>query len=142
MCEKAIEIQKKHKPNIVDIYVCACSCKHIFYIHDYDIDCFNKRNLENVEPHYSAMVKMSEYGGFVAYYNERSDEYLSYIWLPRQDQLQKMVRDKGDILSQLQAIWIFINSFKKEPHSFEQLWLEAIMYWKYKKIWNGKEWIV
>lgn len=75
------------------------------------------------------------YGRSIAY------NAMESIWLPRQDQLQDMIKERnGDVLSQLQDIWIFTNLFKKEPVSFEQLWLEAVMYWKYNKTWNGTDW--
>ena len=63
----------------------------------------------------------------------------SYVWLPRQDQLQEFII-RGDTLSKLQGVWIFVNSFKLEPASMEQLWLMSIMWQKYSKKWNGTTW--
>lgn len=72
------------------------------------------------------------------------------IWLPRQDQLQKMVgKKKADVLLIDLVNWTQDNiQFYKSgvirrlyPNaSMEQLWLAFVMKEKYQKTWNGKEW--
>lgn len=148
MCEKAVEIQKLHNPIAGDIYVCACnSClsnknSTVNIIEPCDVDCLNKRDLSNVELHYVAMVRMSEVGGFTAFYNERRNSFLSYIWLPRQDQLQHMVFNSLDTLSLLQCVWIYVNSAKLSPSSMEELWLRYVMARNYNKEWRVNDWWV
>ena len=121
MCEQAKEIQKAWNPEEGDFYA-------------------------SLVPYgFTGVITQNKLAVFVFAFYEgvNRPERLKYsaTFLPRQDQLQKMVEERnGDILSQLQAIWIFTNSFKKESVSFEQLWLEAVMYWKYNKKWNGTEW--
>jgi len=70
-----------------------------------------------------------------------------YVWLPRQDQIQEMVRkDYENTLDMLCDFYGIITV--DQPTGFqqmfevsmEQLWLVFYMYSKHKKIWNGKEW--
>ena len=66
------------------------------------------------------------------------------IWLPRQDQLQKMIKYKyGDRTISL------LNNFIQFTRvcyahgkywSMEQLWLAFVMKEKYNKIWDGEDW--
>lgn len=151
MCEKAIEIQKLHKPAICDKYICDCgSCKErldIHYIHDYDMDKLNNRDLTNVEPHYSALVRMADVATFVAFYHGRSEEDLSYIWLPQQEDLQGMVDigenrrlyffDRGLSVNNGQNNFLY----KIDGNSMDQLWLAFVMKEKFNKTWDGAEWI-
>ncbi len=82
----------------------------------------------------------------------------SFIWLPRQDQLQEMIK-AGDILLSWGEFWHFME----EPYgrvdgfppgvfkclalrptalfeTWEQLWLAFVMKEKYGKTWNGEDW--
>lgn len=69
------------------------------------------------------------------------------IWLPRQDQLQGMVKIKN-VDSQIKLIiyfYVWLKHFskinpEKEKYSMEQLWLAFVMYEKYQKHWNGTTW--
>ncbi len=62
-----------------------------------------------------------------------------YIWLPRQDQLQKMVTRDGNLpvwkVEEWFHNWIPLGAC---PDSFEQLWLAFVMKEKHNKIWDGK----
>jgi len=151
MCEKAIEVQKLHKPTVCDLYVCSCNaCKERvttpYYIQDYDMDYLNKRDLTNVEPNYAKMVKSADVCTFVAFYHGRCDEDLSYIWLPRQEDLQKMVKENlGELIQGFYDfnydsgfVWLSDAKFT----SMEQLWLAFVMKEKFNKTWNGEEWIL
>jgi len=67
------------------------------------------------------------------------------IWLPRQDQLQDMVKDDfpdlGSILDHVRRFWI--NNTLYYPVDFksmEQLWLAFVMHEKYGKKWDGEDW--
>ncbi len=80
---------------------------------------------------------------------DRTNKLANTTWLPRQDQLQGMVEDKYTFDS---LIWTFHDfiSDEKGTHmriktttvSMEQLWLAFVMFEKFNKTWNGKEWIV
>ena len=71
-----------------------------------------------------------------------------YIWLPRQDQLQDMVKDKFKSIGSIGSMCFHFSRFVdrdlkyKELISMEQLWLAFVMKEKYKKTWNGKEWVL
>ena len=70
------------------------------------------------------------------------------VWLPRQDQLQKLV---GDYYHQVEIIrgYLIRGSFSDllpgladdKLKSMEQLWLTLIMKNQYHKIWNGERWV-
>lgn len=71
-------------------------------------------------------------------------------WLPRQDQLQEMVRGRNPIPAAL--LWDFARweddaSFSRyglkswEDLSFEMLWLAYVMHKLHNKVWNGTDWI-
>lgn len=64
-----------------------------------------------------------------------------YVPVKTQEQLQKMVGGELDTLSQLQGVWIFVNSFKLEPSSMEELWLRYVMYQLYNKTWDKGVWV-
>ena len=72
----------------------------------------------------------------------------TFIWLPRQDQLQEMVHDfEPDILTLLNNFteWCILDRqiwYKESTTSMEQLWLAFVMKKKYNKVWNGNEWAV
>ena len=83
--------------------------------------------------------------------------FRNQIWLPRQDQLQKIVIDGNDYEKLLWRFSKFVfkpdteNDFciKAEPKrvldntfpSMEQLWLSFVMEEKYQKEWNGSKWV-
>lgn len=61
------------------------------------------------------------------------------VWLPRQDQIQKMI-GSYPLLYFLQMLYLkFKPGF--EAKSFEQLWLAFYMLEKHKKIWQKDKWI-
>ena len=159
MNAKAIEVQKLHKPAVCDRYVCACEAcrKNIkvpHYIQDYDMDHLNKRDLTNVYEPYAKMVRDADTCTFVAFYNERHlDEWLSYIWLPTQAQLQDMIGEGFIEKYGLKGFISFFGDFADESEymdngndkrftSMEQLWLAFVMKEKFNKIWDGEEWIL
>lgn len=86
--------------------------------------------------------------GFNTGFSELKEKNI--IWLPRQDQLQAMTKDihpKFEVLD-----WLFTiekwghEHFEKifnspHPQSMEQLWLAYVMFERYSKQWNGKDWI-
>lgn len=65
-------------------------------------------------------------------------------WLPRQDQLQVMVYERG-YNNYFYHHRHFTNFMNKDKNflkflTYEQLWLAFVMYKKYHKIWNGIDW--
>lgn len=63
-------------------------------------------------------------------------------WLPRQDQLQELYCTEYPVT--LECFIQFTKDSGKyweQFKSMEQLWLAFIMKEKYKKTWNGKEWL-
>lgn len=74
-----------------------------------------------------------------------------FDWLPRQDQLQEMIKIKE--CGSLSILVVFYSFAKAIPKiecalgkyniqwSMEQLWLAFVMQEKFNKTWNGKEWV-
>ncbi len=68
------------------------------------------------------------------------------IWLPRQDQLQEMVKDGlawlhvrfDEFVRSRKGEWL--SGEIQDYDSFEQLWLAFVMREKFGKAWDGKEW--
>jgi len=82
-----------------------------------------------------------------------AEGYKDFIWLPRQDQLQEMVKDDTKPL-RAQYIYLlgdFVAWWKNEISekyaikflTFEQMWLAFVMWKKYGKIWDEEkeEWV-
>jgi hypothetical protein len=69
------------------------------------------------------------------------------VWLPRQDQLQDMVKAKGNIAGHyipyalvLSIVEFVGNNITHQFDSMEQLWMAFVMKEKYNKVWNGETW--
>jgi hypothetical protein len=73
-------------------------------------------------------------------------------WLPRQDQLQEIIKELiGDLPNITYRVLYSFNYFvsthdenRDTPtslDSFEQLWLAFVMAEKYQKVWDGSDWI-
>ncbi len=60
-----------------------------------------------------------------------------FTWLPRQDQLQEMVKEDCHICLLEKVIDFAEIDFNE---SFEQLWLRYVMKEKHNKTWNGEGW--
>ncbi len=69
------------------------------------------------------------------------------FFLFNQDQLQEMIRKAKDDLGYIADFYHFwVNGeldkyFITKPSSVESVWLRYVMAEKYKKVWNGKNWI-
>lgn len=88
-------------------------------------------------------------------YDSSSMGYIPYkqkaaVWLPRQDQLQEMVRNMPVDLPLSAIGWIGkfyqwcvdeMEHVTPMKNSMEQLWLAFVMKEKYNKVWTGKEWV-
>lgn len=62
----------------------------------------------------------------------------SMIWLPRQDQLQEMIKRPQDKTMGRFYTWYINNYF----NSFEKGWFSYVMKENYGKVWNKNEWII
>jgi len=130
MCERAVEIQEQWKPQVGDCFVQVYT------------------NREQ-----SGLLFVSE--KFDEYETEPDFSDNKYaIWLPRQDQLQKMIGDIPlDLLSSIACFSFtdlriknhlisrrFFDTYAFHFTSFEQLWLAFAMKEKYNKVWDGNDW--
>ncbi len=118
MCEQAVKIQEKKLKQAAD----------------FNSLVWCKRQDEGHE-----LVK-----GFCCFSaEERSD---CCIWLPRQDELQKMLGNVPD-----SAGWFILRNFVEEngwyikdelTGSWEMLWLAIVMKTLYNKKWDGNQWVM
>ena len=128
MCEKANEIQELHTNNNLEtgnVYVSK-------YYFDYKV--LNYKDIAEVY--------------YDDGYNCGDRNYRYYCWLPRQDQLQEMIKLKS--LRQSYINFDFFLGLDRADHrdvmsryglnTMEQLWLAFVMKEKYNKIWNGTDW--
>lgn len=98
-------------------------------------------------------------------FQEIYTSYKDALWLPRQDQLQDMLKDKirhnhkntygyvkgpapegfiaGCLHQEFHKFMIYEDQyiFCEVFNSMEQLWLAFVMHEKYNKRWNDKEWV-
>ena len=72
-----------------------------------------------------------------------------YVWLPRQDQLQGMVKTTS--IEDLMLDFISFTSrhldnpftdYARKFTSMEQLWLAYVMRRKFDKVWSGNRWVL
>ncbi len=132
MCEKAEEIQK-HTPEAWDYYVCLT--------HLYDTP-----PAEEI-----AVLSGYETDGGTYGPNVCKKDYCDFwkfkTWLPRQDQLQEMLKSMpGHRMigwaRQLEGLLKFANDDSRNfTWSWEQFWIAFVMKEKYNKIWDGETWI-
>lgn len=141
MCEKATEIQAlakslpMHENN--GEYVCTYEGTKSFcpkcgsWVHqDYCGWCGKKKKEEDAV--------------FLSYRNSvpQPIEEFGYIWLPRQDQLQEILKYQLGGMIMLFHEWIEKSVFPDNTHdSMEQLWLAFVMKELHNKVWNGEEWV-
>ena len=89
-------------------------------------------------------------------------EFPKAVWLPRQDQIQEMMRDyyaegikpirpRAWFPEGVVGLTYVLKKFNEfappdgltahEVKSFEQLWLKFYMYEKHNKVWDGDKWV-
>jgi len=121
MCEKAEEIQKEWEPD--------------------DGDCCYDKYAKLLYPFIS---------GDIVWHALGDTKRERYIFLPRQDRLQEMVKDKYGQADPVGLIWALYRfagpnrvGIASEFRSMEQLWLAFVMSQKYGKVWNSdkEEWV-
>lgn len=155
MCFEAKEIQKLWKPQEGDFYAYEDA------ICDRPVYCVETRSLNHPKDDDFCTFCNSQFDGFndamcqhQAFFKGKSKTYdmLSglNVWLPRQDQLQEMgwkgMVDIGNTNRSLHRIFSkhITENFDrlKKLKSMEQLWLSFLMYSKFTKTWESKEWRV
>lgn len=136
MCGKAKEIQDCHKPEGGDFIFIT---KGSYVIGAYEIDSeYNRGEIATIEYQNNPELK--------------NGEYCSFIWLPRQDQLQEMIRKTGEFSGYTDFLDSFHDFvFDKLDHlyekdrfadsSLEMYWLTFVMEHIYQKEWNRTEWV-
>ena len=142
MCEKALEIQKRDVPKHSFVAVKPCSATYDYGRRTWKIIGITTSPRKSHNPYHVFMLG-NPHGGI-----KRKD----FIWLPRQDQLQDMVW-RANVPFMLSVVDEFASTFfllvtagkrigiKWHPETMEELWLAFVMKEKYKKSWNGKEWV-
>ncbi len=116
MCERATEIQEAWKPQSGD------------FVHS------------NVKEEVRILYFSKHHGSPPEVYLNTHFTH----WLPRQDQLQEM------ITTSFLPDWILnygLMPRHKRNHlydskTFEQAWLREVMFSKFNKVWNGKDWVL
>ncbi len=100
---------------------------------------------------YTCTTGRGRFDGIISEGEDNPPDMFKPVWLPRQDQLQEIVKNaqSGDWLFDLLDGFhdfalgngIYGTSTHYKFESMEQLWLAFIMKGKYNKVWNGKDWI-
>jgi len=68
--------------------------------------------------------------------------YDRFTWLPRQDQLQNMVREEYVSARKMMVHFgQWCLEYGDVHASGEELWFDFVMKTKYGEVWNGEEWI-
>jgi len=151
MCEKAEEIQKLWEPKRGDIVYDIADNKNIWRSRDWRIITTAFTLVEGNRFHIDSYQDICQ----------KED----YIWLPRQDQLQEMAIEhrklqypnydgEGKVIGYNYGLSNLLNSFngfmydvgrgahsKGMQDSMERMWLAFLMWVKFEKSWNGKEWV-
>ncbi len=140
MCKRAEEIQENWIVNCCDL-VSSKYNNYVYQILEIEGCFFDSKAYK---------VRIRRDDGVVG-----GDNTNNLIWLPRQDQLQDMVKQTHpnpnkfteilqDLFGFTEFIWdedgIVNKDLAFEPQSFEQLLLAYVMETNYNKIWNKEEW--
>lgn len=124
MCRAAEEIQKLWKPQAGDFL-------------------FNPKFTGGLEVGVGVLknVRTFKPSHLIGYAHE---EKYRRVWLPRQDQLQRIVeRVPLSLLNRDFYGWqVDTLIFNHEIETMEQLWLAFVMDKKFKKIWKERQWIL
>ena len=78
----------------------------------------------------------------VVYLSYNATRIKDYIWLPTQEQLQKMIFKNVSVIFMLNGFykWCMENlEYINQFTTMEELWLAYVMYEKYSKIWDNKK---
>ena len=141
MCEKAVEIQRisVNEENLQQGDVIACILPHPTW---YGHEELHKIRLYTCDGDWSDYTcsAMGDISPLHEPYTCGVKDH--YIWLPRQDQLQEMCKEKRAFVLSKRFDDDMENYITGDPDtwSMEQLWLAFVMKEKYHKIWDGENW--
>lgn len=168
MCEKAEEIQKSWKPSMGDWitmpkvfdknreHPCTCLSEFIEITNegDFKVLAYWRCYMLADEDAQSIFLKGKDF--FASNWKKHIFELENNLqWLPRQDQLQEMILDTYNFYALPTYFKLFCCNeemyegvyakrglgLANKFTSLEQFWLAFIMWEKFKKLWNGKDWI-
>lgn len=155
MCEKAEELQKDWKPDVGDYLL----RRYTVFGEPLDSTMWpNKKDKEELIilnyhsglPEWWHSVTPDGESRLAQFPDTSSRVKATCIWLPRQDQLQEMVKWKDETDGQLLDrchVWFldWAHTKSSEPFnlSMEQLWLAFVMKEEYQKRWDSdkSEWV-
>jgi hypothetical protein len=139
MCDKAKEIQEEWIPHGWDYCYCVQGKQVVvlsgyetdggYYGHGVDTDPWEENKPNEIICSGSSNI---------------------HIYLPRQDQLQKMIKRGDAVFFPYSLLWRLYRAISPDSKnniynpnftSMEQLWLAFVMKEKYNEVWNGEEWI-
>ncbi len=137
MCEKAAEIQEI-PPQIGDFYYSDEYTMHDNHLLIYGFSGFK------YSQHYHSNIFKDKYWqvdeGYTSFYFSEKP-----IFMPRQDQLQKMM---GNVFPPFTNLIRNIDNYCSEDAAYwdcfdsaEQFWIGYIMKTTFNKTWNGEDWI-
>lgn len=135
MCKQATEIQKLWKPKEGD-WCFVHNEIHLVCEGDEWQHLGNKRLLR----------PFCDYGDPAEDFDWYENQIKESIWLPRQDQLQKMIdalkHDANNPTWNKAFRWFeWTKVHYNEFDTFKKLWLSFMMFTKYNKKWNETEWV-
>ena len=140
MCEKAEEIQKLWKPAFADYLQSMQGAIEIITKAKEKLNSKTK-----AYPEYLLGMTFGK-GGECSWKGYKKLKGCNCIWLPRQDQLQGMVKGiyEFKLCAEYQMVYHFQKFTKKckfTDWSMEQLWLAFVMKEKYQKTWESENWV-
>ena len=148
MCEQAEEIQKLWKPEEGDNFAYI---KVVPFRREKDKLIIEKIGNFGNSRYFSQWGFKNRKLYKEVYFSENwqsNEEYIGVIWLPTQEQLQGMYKQKwanGQTYLDYFYQWAKkqYNPFvlNREDISWNELWLAFVMHEKYHKIWTGEKWI-
>ena len=140
MCQKATDIQKQWVPKPCDFMIDHADMEESFSF------CSPAASIVQVVDIFIGAPDSEDYK------NESEHLKNNSFWLPRQDQLQKIMEpDDSKIHSIITSV---VESRYYEPakedhvaaphkfYSMEQIWLAYVMKEKYNKTWNEEDWVI
>ena len=145
MCEKAEEIQKLKPTGVWHTH----SIPHDDGLDDKDYLYVSFYYLPNVLKERNIQLLKWDNDEGHPIIGSYSDNIEGAIWLPTQEQLQEMVKDRLFYISgSFKNIYASASMGNRDSHvvcnkakSMNELWLIFVMKEKYNKTWTGKDWV-
>jgi hypothetical protein len=141
MCTKAVEIQLIKPRQKGDLYYLRIEQLSDGIINPEDIfEFYGCNGFGFGSSHKGGVCWHKNEGNTTEYYQDNygGRRTKKIIWLPRQDQLQEMI--KGDFIETCDYITHFSEKFV-ELKTPEKILLKIVMEENFNKTWNGEEWV-